>query len=156
MRELQPLRLPQIVEARKLQEACAGCPFPTSSSTTGLAQSPQSPAQPEWPSPSIPNASLRGHSAIPNCALPTTRDSLEGIMPIKRPLTEVKEELDPDDESDAVEGKVSGIDQNRKYQLAFFIRSVRLLTTDSSQRFPSTQRQKHCSRTFQHHSPVHV
>ena len=124
MRELQPLRLPQIVEARKLQEACAGCPFPTSSSTTSLAQSPQSPAQPELPSPSIPNASLRGHGAIPNCALPTTCDSLEGIMPIKRPLTEVKEELDPDDESDAVEGKVSGIDRNRKHQLAVFMRSV--------------------------------
>lgn len=156
MRELQPLRLPQIVEARKLQEACAGCPFPTSSPTTSLAQSPQSPAQPELPSPSIPNASLRGHSAIPNCALPTTCDSLEGIMPIKRPLTEVKEELDPDDESDAVEGKVSGTDRNRMYQLGVFHKVCRLLTTDSGQRFPSARRQKHCSRTFQHHSPIHV
>ena len=114
MRELQPLRLPQLVQARKLQEASSNCVVPNSPSTASLAQSPQSPTQFELPSPSTPNSALCNYSTSTNCPLPTACDPPDKIMPIKRPLTEVREELDPEHESELLDGKVSGFDRKRK------------------------------------------
>ncbi|MCJ1398322.1 hypothetical protein MMC11_001520 [Xylographa trunciseda] len=104
MRELRPLRLPLLVEARRQRESANIDMESTDStmsehamhkSTSSSSSEPQSPVSPTF--------SLRGQLRFSssNSSLsssPTMHDSLDIFAPPKRPLTEVKEEPQERDE----------------------------------------------------------
>ncbi|MCJ1473243.1 hypothetical protein MMC13_001894 [Lambiella insularis] len=99
MRELRPLRLPQLVEARRKRES-ASAEADSPDLTTGernLQQSTSSTSS-EPQSPVTPTFSLRGqlrfsssNSSLASSS-PTMQDSFDGFPTSKRPLTEVREE----------------------------------------------------------------
>ncbi|MCJ1289867.1 hypothetical protein MMC34_001400 [Xylographa carneopallida] len=111
MRELRPLRLPLLVEARRQRESATSdtespdttmSEHPMQKSTSSSSSEPQSPVSPTF--------SLRGHLRFSssNSSLsssPTMHDSLDVFAPPKRPLTEVKEEPQ-EREEDVVMGDI--------------------------------------------------
>ena len=115
MRELQPLRLPQIVEARKLQGSISANDTILSSPHCSADSAPQSPAQSVMPSPTSPSIPMRSHIKIPSCATSPIRESLEGLPSVKRPLTEVREELDMEDGDPVQVGDIPGFVKAGKY-----------------------------------------
>lgn len=69
----------------------------------------------EYPSPTTPTFSLRGHSRLPSSSSsapssPNMRESIEAFAPASRPLTDVKEE--PQDKDDDYQ-MVNGIEEHR-------------------------------------------
>ena len=87
MRELRPLRLPQMLEARKKEDA----------NISPQSQHSRSTSSPDRSSPVTPTFSLRGHGRFPSstsslASSPAMRESMDGFCSGKRPLTEVKEE----------------------------------------------------------------
>lgn len=100
MRELRPLRLPQLLEARRKEDANMSPESQCSQATTSSS----------LPSPVTPTFSLRGHGRFPSstsspASSPVMRESMDGFSSGKRPLTEVKEEpLEREDDYDMVGG----------------------------------------------------
>ena len=126
MRELQPLRLPQIVEARKLQEAYADGPAMQASPMDETAQSSTLSSQSELPSPASPT-SLRSKNKF--CSTSSTNcDPLDVTMPAKRPLTEVKEELGSEDELEEMREEGAELYRKRKAapNMLFYVCDVKL------------------------------
>lgn len=107
MRELRPLRLPQLVEARKKEDDIVMDSPVSASSGLGiyLTQTVSS----DLPSPLTPTSSTRGHSRFPSStsslpSSPVVRESMDGFAPCKTPLTDVKEEpQERDDDYDMVD-----------------------------------------------------
>ncbi|KAI4157789.1 MAG: hypothetical protein LQ342_008011 [Letrouitia transgressa] len=92
MRELKPLHLPQLVEARKKDEQDS----PVDTPGYSLQQS-QSLTASDLSSPSIPASPVKILSRLPSstsslASSPVLRESMDGFAAGKRPLTEVKEE----------------------------------------------------------------
>ncbi|KAL8711648.1 MAG: hypothetical protein Q9220_004058 [cf. Caloplaca sp. 1 TL-2023] len=106
MRELRPLQLPQLVEARKKEEQNLKKDTPTSAIYDNPLQLSQSNTSSDAPSPVTPTFSARGHSRFPSSASslassPPLRESIDTFAAGKRPLTEVREEpQEPDDDDD--------------------------------------------------------
>ena len=101
MRELRPLRLPQLVEARKKEEEDMSLDSPAISHTLQLSQSSTSS---DYPSPTTPTFIAKGHGRFPSsnsslASSPVMHESMDGFGAGKRPLTEVKEEPQERDES---------------------------------------------------------
>lgn len=107
-RELKPLMLPQLVEARSREEGNVAM---DSSNSIGLGNHlSRSSTLSEHPSPTTPTFSLRGHSRLPSStsstpSSPNMRESVEAFGSASRPLTDVKEEpLDKDEDHQMVNG----------------------------------------------------
>ncbi|MCJ1286992.1 hypothetical protein MMC26_006339 [Xylographa opegraphella] len=104
MRELRPLRLPLLVEARRQRESANVDMDPLDSTTNEHAmQKSTSSGSSEPQSPVSPTFSLRGHFRFSSsnsslASSPNMHDSLDVFAPPKRPLTEVKEEPQERDE----------------------------------------------------------
>ena len=106
MRELRPLRLPQLVEARRKRESqSTGAETPDSPSIGHTLYPSRSLPSPEAASPLTPTFSARSHTRFPSLSSspsptssPTMRESFDGFGASKRPLTEVKEEPQERDE----------------------------------------------------------
>ncbi|KAL8912785.1 MAG: hypothetical protein Q9172_007439 [Xanthocarpia lactea] len=97
MRELRKLQLPQLVEARKREERSVKVDTSASSTMGHSFQLSQSSISPDYPSPTTPTFSTRGHSRFPSstsslASSPALRDSMDAFGVGKRPLTEVREE----------------------------------------------------------------
>lgn len=106
MRELRQLKLPQLVEARRRAESENGSTdsLDLSPGSQSLHRSRSSTSLDVQP-PLSPTFSLRGHSRLPSsssslASSPKTRESLDGYMASKRPLTQVMEALEKDEEGD--------------------------------------------------------
>lgn len=87
MRELRPLRLPQLLEARKNDDTNMS---PRSQYTPATSST-------DLPSPVTPTFSLRGHTRLPSStssltSSPVMSEAMDGFGSGKRPLTEVREE----------------------------------------------------------------
>ncbi|KAL8681689.1 MAG: hypothetical protein Q9186_002206 [Xanthomendoza sp. 1 TL-2023] len=110
MRELRKLHLPQLIEARKHQERTLNIDTSTAATMGHPLQLSQSSTSSDYPSPTTPTFSARGHSRFPSSSSsltssPAMRDSLDPFGVGKRPLTEVREEpQEPDDDYDMVDG----------------------------------------------------
>ncbi|KAI4242255.1 MAG: hypothetical protein L6R40_004126 [Gallowayella cf. fulva] len=110
MRELRKLHLPQLVEARKREERSLKADTSMASTMAHPLQLSQSSASSDYPSPTTPTFSARGHSRLPSsnsslASSPAMRDSMDAFGVGKRPLTEVREEpQEPDDDYDMVNG----------------------------------------------------
>lgn len=92
MRELKPLKLPLLVEARLQQEIDSPMDSPCSMRST--RQASRSSTSSDLPSPTF---SIRGHSRLPSstssiASSPPIRDSADAFGAGRRPLTDVKEE----------------------------------------------------------------
>lgn len=115
MRELRPFKLPQLVEARRMENEEAAMDALESAPTGhGLHLSTSSTSSTDGPSPTTPTFSLRGHSRFPSstsslASSPTMRESMDGFGPQKR-LTKVKEE--PQEREDGFE-MVNSLDDSR-------------------------------------------
>lgn len=111
MRELRPLRLPQLLEARGKDDANMSSPNSVTS---------QSPTVSDLPSPSTPNFSVRGHARFPSsnsslASSPVVRESIDSFGSPKRPLTEVKEEpIERDDDLEMIESSEADYENDRK------------------------------------------
>ena len=112
-RELKPLMLPQLVEARSKEEGNMAidslCSTPVGNHLS------RSSTLSEYPSPITPTFSLRGHSRLPSSnssapSSPNMRESIEAFGSASRPLTDVKEE--PQDKDEDYE-MVDGIEESR-------------------------------------------
>ncbi|KAL8948830.1 MAG: hypothetical protein Q9222_005014 [Ikaeria aurantiellina] len=109
MRELRPLQLPQLVEARKKEEQSLKNETPTSATHDNPLQLSQSSTSSDNPSPVTPTFSARGHSRFPSSASslassPPLRESIDTFAAGKRPLTEVREEPhEPEGEYDMID-----------------------------------------------------
>ena len=107
-RELKPLMLPQLIEARSKEEGNVAMDSPTSTAFGNHLS--RSSTLSEYPSPITPTFSLRGHSRLPSSASsapssPNMRESVEAYGSASRPLTDVKEEpLDKDEDYEMVNG----------------------------------------------------
>ncbi|MCJ1358283.1 MAG: hypothetical protein MMC33_008282 [Icmadophila ericetorum] len=106
MRELRQLKLPQLVEARRRAESENGSTdsLDISLGSQSLHRSRSSTSLDAQP-PLSPTYSLRGHSRLPSsssslASSPKTRESLDGYMASKRPLTQVMEALEKDEDGD--------------------------------------------------------
>ncbi len=112
-RELKPLMLPQLVEARSKDE---GHMAMDSSNSTGLGNHlSRSSTLSEYPSPTTPTFSLRGHSRLPSSnssapSSPNMRESIDAFGSASRPLTDVKEEPHDKDEDYQM---INGIEEHR-------------------------------------------
>ncbi|KAL8811507.1 MAG: hypothetical protein Q9200_001730 [Gallowayella weberi] len=110
MRELRKLHLPQLVEARRREERTLNIDTSTTATMAHPHQLSQSSTSSDYPSPTTPTFSARGHSRFPSSnssvtSSPAMRDSLDPFGVGKRPLTEVREEpQEPDDDYDMVNG----------------------------------------------------
>ena len=100
--------LPQLVEARSKE---GGNGAMDSSNPTALGNHlSRSSTLSEYPSPTTPTFSLRGHSRLPSSASsapssPNMRESIEPFGSASRPLTDVKEEpQDKDEDYQMVDG----------------------------------------------------
>ena len=103
MRELRKLRLPQLVEAKKQEERIVKVDTAASRTMGHLVQLSQSSISSDYPSPTTPTFSTRGHSRFPSstsslASSPVLRDSIDAFGVSKRPLTEVREEPHEPDE----------------------------------------------------------
>ncbi|KAI4268351.1 MAG: hypothetical protein LQ337_007895 [Flavoplaca oasis] len=103
MRELRKLHLPQLVEAKKRQERTAKLDTSASCTMAHSVQLSQSSISSDYPSPTTPTFSTRGHSRFPSstsslASSPVLRDSIDAFGVGKRPLTEVREEPHEPDE----------------------------------------------------------
>ena len=112
-RELKPLMLPQLVEARCKEEGNVTMDSPTSTPLGNHLS--RSSTMSEFPSPTTPTFSLRGHSRLPSSnssapSSPNMRESIEAFGSASRPLTDVKEEPQDKDEDYQM---VNGIEENR-------------------------------------------
>ncbi|MCJ1379393.1 hypothetical protein MMC17_002494 [Xylographa soralifera] len=111
MRELRPLRLPLLVEARRQRESAnIDTESPDSTMSEHAMQKSTSSSSSEPQSPVSPTFSLRGQlrfssSSSSLASSPTMHDSLDVFAPPKRPLTEVKEEPQ-EREEDVVMGDI--------------------------------------------------
>ena len=111
MRELRPLRLPLLVEARRQRESAnIETDSPESTMSEHAMQKSTSSSSSEPQSPVSPTFSLRGHLRFSSsnsslASSPTMHDSLDVFAPPKRPLTEVKEEPQ-EREEDVVMGDI--------------------------------------------------
>ena len=111
MRELRPLRLPQLLEARGKDDANMSSPNSAAS---------QSPTVSDLPSPSTPSFSLRGHGRFPSsssslASSPVVRESIDSFGSPKRPLTEVKEEpIERDGDLEMLESSEADYENDRK------------------------------------------
>lgn len=97
MRELRPLKLPLLVEARKNERQEMMAAPDSTFAGFALYRAASSSSAADIPSPTTPTFSVRGHSRFPssNSSLsssPILRESMDGLGSQKRPLTEVKEE----------------------------------------------------------------
>ena len=116
MRELRPLRLPQLLEARGKDDT-------NMSSPTSVAS--QSPTVSDLPSPSTPSFSLRGHARFPSsssslASSPVVRESIDSFGSPKRPLTEVKEEpVERDDDLEMTDSSEADYENDRKHHISF-------------------------------------
>lgn len=112
-RELKPLMLPQLLEARSKEE---GNMAMDSSSSTPLGNHlSRSSTLSDYPSPTTPTFSLRGHSRLSSSnssapSSPNMRESVEAFASASRPLTDVKEEPHDRDEDYQM---VNGIEDTR-------------------------------------------
>ena len=112
-RELKPLMLPQLVEARGKEGGDVTMDSPNSTPLGNHLS--RSSIMSEYPSPTTPTFSLRGHSRLPSSnssapSSPNMRESIEAYGSASRPLTDVKEEpLDKDEDYEMV----NGIEDNR-------------------------------------------
>ncbi|KAL8983219.1 MAG: hypothetical protein Q9177_005039 [Variospora cf. flavescens] len=110
MRELIPLQLPKVVEARRKRESMNVDPPLMTSDAGHPLQLSQSSTSSDYPSPITPTFSARGHSRFPSstsslASSPPMRDSMDGFGAGKRPLTEVREEpLERDEDYEMVNG----------------------------------------------------
>lgn len=107
-RELKPLMLPQLVEARCKEDGNVAMDC---SNSNGLAiHLSRSSTLSEHSSPTTPTFSARGHSRLPSStssapSSPNMRESIEAFGSASRPLTDVKEEpLDKDEDYHMVNG----------------------------------------------------
>ena len=112
-RELKPLMLPQLVEARSKEEVTMASD--SSNSTPLGSHLSRSSTLSEYPSPTTPTFSLRGHSRLPSSnssapSSPNMRESIEAFGSASRPLTDVKEEPQDKDEDYQM---VNGIEESR-------------------------------------------
>ena len=112
-RQLKPLMLPQLVEARSKEEENMAIDSPCST-PLGNPLSRYS-IMSEYRSPTTPTFSLRGHSRLPSSnssapSSPNMREPIEAFGTASRPLTDVKEE--PQDKDEDYE-MVDGIEENR-------------------------------------------
>ena len=112
-RELKPLMLPQLVEARSKEEGNMAIESPCSTPLGNHLS--RSSTLSEFPSPTTPTFSLRSHSRLPSSnssapSSPNMRESIEAFGSASRPLTDVKEE--PQDRDEDYE-MVNGIEENR-------------------------------------------
>ncbi|KAI4267183.1 MAG: hypothetical protein L6R38_008369 [Xanthoria sp. 2 TBL-2021] len=103
MRELRKLHLPQLVEARMREERSVKIDTSASATTAHPMQLSQSSISSDYPSPTTPTFSARGHSRFPSstsslASSPALRDSMDAFGVGKRPLTEVREEPQEPDE----------------------------------------------------------
>ena len=123
-RQLKPLMLPQLLEARSKEE---GNMAMDSSSSTPLGNHlSRSSTLSEYPSPTTPTFSLRGHSRLSSSnssapSSPNMRESVEAFASASRPLTDVKEEPHDRDEDYQM---VNGIEDTRPSQGNRFPRHV--------------------------------
>ncbi len=107
-RELKPLMLPQLVEARCKEENNVTMDSPISTALGNHLS--RSSTMSEYPSPTTPTFSLRGHSRLPSSnssapSSPNMRESIEAYGSASRPLTDVKEEpLDKDEDYHMING----------------------------------------------------
>lgn len=104
-RELKPLMLPQLVEARSTEEGNVAMDSPISIGHGNHLS--RSPTLSDYPSPTTPTFSLRGHSRLPSSSssTPSSPNMRESIGSASRPLTDVKEEpLDKDEDYQMVNG----------------------------------------------------
>ena len=99
---------------------------------------------------------MRELSAIQSCAVPVTFDPLDKIMPIKRPLTEVREEVGPEEDVDAVDREVPESREKRKQPWPSSCVLPTLLIENSDRRSASRIRQERCAGNLQHHPSVHI
>ncbi|KAL8787585.1 MAG: hypothetical protein Q9213_002147 [Squamulea squamosa] len=116
MRELRKLQLPQLVEARKREERMVkvdkvDTSIAFTASTMGHPlQLSQSTTSSDYPSPTTPTFSTRGHSRFPSstsslASSPAVRESMDTFAVGKRPLTEVREEpQEPEDDYEMING----------------------------------------------------
>ncbi|KAL8808060.1 MAG: hypothetical protein Q9182_000338 [Xanthomendoza sp. 2 TL-2023] len=111
MRELRKLHLPQLVEARRREERSLNIDTSSPATIAHPIQLSQSSTSSDYPSPTTPTFSARGHSRFPSSSSsvtssPAMRDSLDPFGVGKRPLTEVREEpQEPDDDDyDMIDG----------------------------------------------------
>lgn len=100
-RELKPLILPQLVEARSKEKGDVAMDSPNSTMLGNHLS--RSSTLSEYPSPTTPTFSLRGHSRLPSSnssapSSPNMRESIEAFGSASRPLTDVKEEPQDKDE----------------------------------------------------------
>ncbi|KAL8996406.1 MAG: hypothetical protein Q9169_004054 [Polycauliona sp. 2 TL-2023] len=108
MRELRKLQLPQLVEARKRDERTVNVDTSASTAIGHPMQLSQSSISSDYPSPTTPTFSTRGHSRFPSstsslASSPALRDSMDAFGVGKRPLTEVREEPhEPDEDYDLI------------------------------------------------------
>ena len=97
MKGLLELQLPLIVEARRRKQESADCSY-DSSPVLAPFRVPPTPPSSNTASPITPTFSSRNHLRYPSssssslASSPPMRESLDGFMSGKRPLTEVKEE----------------------------------------------------------------
>ena len=112
-RELKPLMLPQLLEARSKEE---GNVTMDSANSAGLGiHLSRSSTLSEHPSPTTPACSVRGHSRLPSStssapSSPNMRESIDAFASASRPLTDVKEEPQDKDEDYQM---VNGIEEYR-------------------------------------------
>ena len=112
-RELKPLMLPQLLEARSKEKGDMVIDSP--SSTPPGNHLSRSSTLSEFPSPTTPTFSLRGHSRLPSSnssapSSPNMRESIEAFGSASRPLTDVKEEPQDKDEDYQM---INGIEEDR-------------------------------------------
>ena len=112
-RELKPLMLPQLVEARSKEEGTVAMESPNSTALGNHLS--RSSTLSEYPSPTTPTFSSRGHSRLPSSASsapssPNMRESIEPFGSASRPLTDVKEE--PQDKDDDYQ-MIDAIEEHR-------------------------------------------
>ena len=121
MRELRPLRLPQLVEDRRIREKEDAMDSPDSMSIGHNLHLSQSSTSSDATSPVTPTFSLRGHSRFSSsssslASSPTMRESLDGFGTPKRPLTDVKEE--PQEREEDYE-MLESVEKDQNYDCKF-------------------------------------
>lgn len=129
MRELRKLQLPQLVEARKQEERTVKVDTSIAfvASTVGHPlQLSQSTTSSDYPSPTTPTFSTRGHSRFPSstsslASSPAMRDSLDAFTVGKRPLTEVREEPQEPDEDYKMINSFANSPPDQDSTCAYFI-----------------------------------
>jgi hypothetical protein len=132
MRELRPLRLPQMVEEdrKKREDARNSSESQESGPVEHTLHHSFSSTSSDNHSPVTPTFSLRGHmrfssSSSSLASSPTMRESIDGFAASKRPLTEVKEEPhERDEDVEMTETKEDNDDNSMHEPLLAYLHQI--------------------------------